>query len=218
MDSMGFFITFEGIEGCGKSTQVRLLSEALNLEGFPCIPTREPGGTYIGSKIREILLNPDHKGIAPQTELLLYAADRAQHIIELIKPALNDGKVVICDRFTDATVAYQGFGRRLDSSLINKLNEIASQGLRPGLTILLDCPVKIGIQRALERNSKNKDIKDDRFEQEAMEFHDMVRNGYLAIAKAEPERVKVVDATKDIQPMHGEIRGIVDAFLRNNRT
>ncbi|MBF8251018.1 MAG: tmk, partial [Deltaproteobacteria bacterium] len=126
--------------------------------------------------------------------------------------------VVICDRFTDATVAYQGFGRRLDSSLINRLNEIASQGLLPDLTILLDCNVKIGIQRAMERNSKNKDIRDDRFEQEAMEFHDMVRNGYLAIAKEEPERVKVVDATKDIQSMHGEIWGIVNAFLRNNRT
>jgi len=215
---MGFFITYEGIEGCGKSTQVRLLSEALSREGIPCTATREPGGTSIGSKIREILLNPDHKGIAPEAELLLYAADRAQHVIETIRPALNSGKVVICDRFTDATVAYQGFGRGLDASLISRLNEIASQGLKPGLTILLDCPAEIGIKRALERNSKNSHIRDDRFEQEAMEFHNMVRRGYLAIAKDEPQRVKVVDAQKDIQSMHGEIWGIVDAFLRNNRS
>ncbi len=215
---MGFFITFEGIEGCGKSTQVRLLSEALSREGIPCAATREPGGTPIGGKIREILLNPDHKGIVPEAELLLYAADRAQHVIETIRPALNSGKVVICDRFTDATVAYQGFGRGLDASLISRLNEIASQGLKPGLTVLLDCPAEIGIKRALERNSKNSHIRDDRFEQEAMEFHNMVRRGYLAIAKDEPQRVKVVDAQKEIQSMHGEIWGIVDAFLRNNRS
>lgn len=215
---MGLFITFEGIEGCGKSTQVRLLSEVLNGKGVPCTVTREPGGTSIGGKIREILLNPDHKGMAPEAELLLYAADRAQHVRELIRPALNEGKVVVCDRFTDATVAYQGFGRKLDESLINKLIEIASLGIKPDLTILLDCPVEIGIQRAMERNSKNRHVRDDRFEREAMEFHAMVRKGYLAIAKAEPERVKVVDATKDIQSMHSEIWGTVDAFLGNHRS
>lgn len=215
---MGLFITFEGIEGCGKSTQVRLLSEALNGKGIPCTVTREPGGTSIGGKIREILLNPDHKGMAPEAELLLYAADRAQHVRELIGPALDEGKVVVCDRFTDATVAYQGFGRKLDESLINKLIEIASLGIKPDLTILLDCPVEIGIGRAMERNSKNRHVRDDRFEREAMEFHEMVSKGYLAIAKAEPERVKVVDATKDIQSMHSEIWGIVDAFLGNHRS
>lgn len=214
---MGIFITFEGIEGCGKSTQVRLLSETLKGKGISFIVTREPGGTSIGSKIREIVLNPDHNGMAAETELLLYAADRAQHAIELIRPALNDGKVVICDRFTDATVAYQGYGRRLDSSLIQELNRIASLGVRPDLTVLLDCPVEIGIRRAVVRNAKNSHIRDDRFEREEMGFHDMVRNGYLAIAKEEPKRVIVVDAAKDIKSMHLEIWGIVDAFLRDNR-
>ena len=218
MDSMGFFITFEGIEGCGKSTQVRLLSALLKEGGTPCVVTREPGGTQIGAKIREILLNPDNTAMAPEAELLLYAADRAQHMREVIKPALDSGKIVVCDRFTDATMAYQGVGRGLDVALINELNRIASLGITPDLPLLLDCPAEIGIERALDRNSKNGHAKDDRFEREAMAFHQKVRDGYVGIAKAEPDRVKVVDAARDIQSMHGEIRGIVDAFLRNNRT
>lgn len=218
MDSMGFFITFEGIEGCGKSTQVRLLDGVLKEGGTPCVVTREPGGTPIGTKIREILLNPDNTAMAPEAELLLYAADRAQHMRELIKPALDSGNIVVCDRFTDATMAYQGIGRGLDMALIHELNRIASLGIRPDLTLLLDCPAETGIERAFDRNSKNGHARDDRFEREAMAFHQKVRDGYLGIAKAEPDRVKVVDATKDIQSMHGEIRGIVDAFLRNNRT
>jgi dTMP kinase len=202
---MGLFITLEGIEGCGKSTQVRLLSEALKERGLDCAITREPGGTPIGGKIREILLNPDHKGMAPEAELLLYAADRAQHVREVIKPSIDGGKVVICDRFTDATLAYQGFGRGLDMALINELNRIASLGIRPDLTLLLDCPVEMGIKRAVERNSKRGHIRDDRFEREALGFHRRVRDGYLAIAEKEPERVKVMDASRDVETVHREI-------------
>lgn len=206
---MGLFITFEGIEGCGKSTQVRLLSEALIGKGTPCIVTREPGGTSIGSRIRDILLNPDHKGMAPEAELLLYAADRAQHVREVIKPAIDNGNTVICDRFTDATLAYQGFGRRLDMPLIHELNRIASLGTRPDLTLLLDCPVETGIGRALERNSKKGHARDDRFEREAMTFHQKVRDGYLSIAKSEPDRFKIIDACRDVEAVHKEIWEIV---------
>lgn len=202
---MGLFITFEGIEGCGKSTQVRLLSEALNGKGIPCIATREPGGTSIGAKIRDILLDPDHKGMASEAELLLYAADRAQHVRELISPSINEGKVVICDRFMDATIAYQGFGRGLDMPLIHELNRIASLGIRPDLTLLLDCPAETGIGRALERNSRKGHARDDRFEREAMTFHQKVRDGYLSISQSEPERVKVIDACQDVDTVHNSI-------------
>lgn len=212
-NQMGFFITFEGIEGCGKSTQVRLLSESLKDAGISSLFTREPGGTLIGVRIREILLNPDNTGIAPEAELLLYAADRAQHVREVIKPALDAGKVVICDRFIDATTAYQGMGRGLDRSLINELNRIACLGIIPDLTLLLDCPVEIGIKRALERNSKKGPATDDRFEREAAAFHQKVRDGYLGIAGAEPERVKVVDACQDVATMRKAIWDIVKERL-----
>lgn len=213
---MGFFITFEGIEGCGKSTQVRLLTKAFEETGIHCIVTREPGGTSIGSKIRDILLNPDHKGMAAEAELLLYAADRAQHVREVIKPSIDNGKVVVCDRFADATLAYQGFGRGLDVATIHDLNRIASLGIRPDLTLLLDCPVETGIGRALERNSKNSHIKDDRFEREALAFHQKVREGYLSIAKSEPDRIKVIDACQDVETMQNEIWKVVNGMLKNN--
>lgn len=213
---MGFFITFEGIEGCGKSTQVRLLSKALEETGINCIVTREPGGTSIGSKIRDILLNPDHKGMSTEAELLLYAADRAQHVREVIKPSIDNGKVVVCDRFSDATLAYQGFGRGLDMATIRDLNLIASLGIRPDLTLLLDCPVEMGIGRALARNAKNSHIRDDRFEREALAFHQKVREGYLSIAKSEPDRIKVIDACQDVETMQSEIWEVVNEMLKNN--
>lgn len=209
MDSMGFFITFEGIEGCGKSTQVRLLSGILKEGGDSFVVTREPGGTPIGTKIREILLNPDNTGMAPEAELLLYAADRAQHVREVIKPALDSGKVVICDRFTDATMAYQGIGRGLDMALIHELNRIASLGIRPDMTLLLDCPAETGIERAFDRNSKNGHARDDRFEREAMAFHKKVRDGYLGIAKAEPDRVKIIDASQDVETVSKAVWGVI---------
>lgn len=212
---MVFFITFEGIEGCGKSTQVRLLSKALEETGIHSILTREPGGTSIGSKIRDILLNPDHKRMATEAELLLYAADRAQHVREVIKPSIDNGKVVVCDRFTDATLAYQGFGRGLDMVVIRDLNRIASLGIRPDLTLLLDCPIEIGIGRALERNSKNSHIRDDRFEREALAFHQKVREGYLTLAQAEPERIKVIDARNDVESVRKKIWVVVKKAMGN---
>ena len=216
VNTMGFFITFEGIEGCGKSTQVRLLTKALEETGIHCIVTREPGGTSIGSKIRDILLNPDHKGMAAEAELLLYAADRAQHVREGIKPSIDNGKVVVCDRFADATLAYQGFGRGLNMATIHDLNRIASLGIRPDLTLLLDCPVETGIGRALERNSNNSHIRDDRFEREALAFHRKVREGYLTLAQAEPERIKIVDARNDVESVRKEIWGIVKKAMSND--
>ncbi len=216
VNTMGFFITFEGIEGCGKSTQVRLLTKALEETGIHCIVTREPGGTSIGSKIRDILLNPDHKGMAAEAELLLYAADRAQHVREDIKPSIDNGKVVVCDRFADATLAYQGFGRGLNMATIHDLNRIASLGIRPDLTLLLDCPVETGIGRALERNSNNSHIRDDRFEREALAFHRKVREGYLTLAQAEPERIKIVDARNDVESVRKEIWGIVKKAMSND--
>lgn len=212
---MGFFITFEGIEGCGKSTQAKLLSKALEEAGIQCPVTREPGGTSIGSKIRDILLNPDHKGMATEAELLLYAADRAHHVREVIKPSIDNGKVVVCDRFSDATLAYQGFGRGLDMAVIRDLNSIASLGIRPDLTLLLDCPVEMGIGRALERNSKNSHIRDDRFEREALAFHQKVREGYLTLAQAEPERIKVIDARNDVESVRKEIWVVVKKAMGN---
>lgn len=210
---MAFFITFEGIEGCGKSTQVGLLSKALDENGYSCVVTREPGGTAIGKRVREVLLNPDHKGMAAEAELLLYAADRVQHVREVIRPALDNGKVVICDRFSDATLAYQGYGRGLDMALIHELNRIASLGIRPDLTLLLDCPVETGITRAIERNARNAHLKDDRFEQEAMAFHRKVRDGYLNLARTEPERFRVIDAHRDMESVRKAVLEAVSSRI-----
>ena len=165
------FITFEGIEGCGKTTQVDLLVKYLEEKKISCIKTLEPGGTDIGQAIRKVLLDSKNTHIAPLTELILYAADRAQHVNEIIKPALDQGKWVVCDRFYDATVAYQGFGRGMNMDLISFLNSLAAEGASPDLTILMDCPEDIGLTRALERN-RTQDLEDQgRFEKEKMEFH-----------------------------------------------
>ncbi len=189
----GKLITFEGIEGCGKSTQVGLVHRALSERGVSAILTREPGGTEIGSQIRRILLDPRHGSLTPVAELLLYAADRAQHIREKIVPALGQGKVLLCDRFTDATLAYQGYGRGLDPGLITKLNRIATGGCVPDRTILIDLPVKIGLDRANQRNRANGVTgTEGRFEEEEIAFHNRVREGYLSLAARDPERIRVV--------------------------
>jgi dTMP kinase len=187
------FITFEGIEGCGKTTQVELLSRLLESQGRPVLVTREPGGCAIADKIRAILLDADNHGLVPLAELFLYAAARAQHVAEVIRPALAAGKVVICDRFTDATLAYQGYGRALDLEMITTLNRCAAGELTPDLTILLDCPEKVGLERALARIQATKGAREERFEQESLRFHRAVRNGYLLLAAADPERFVVLD-------------------------
>lgn len=199
----GIFISFEGIEGTGKTTQARLLSERLVEKGYEVILTHEPGGTVIGNRIREILLHVDHMGMSYMTELLLYNADRAQHLNEKILPAVNDGKIVVTDRFTDSTIAYQGYGRGIDIELLKSIDLIAAGGIRPDLTILFDIDVETGLKRNREIN------KVDRLELEDIEFHKKVREGYLKIAEAEAERIKIVDASLPLKDVSEKVWEIV---------
>ena len=196
----GLFITFEGGDGCGKTTQIKLLDEYLKGKGYKTLLTREPGSIGLGEKVREILLNYDGE-VSPVCESFLFLADRAQHIEKIIKPALNDGIVILCDRHTDSSVAYQGYGRGLDVDRIKMLNNIATSGLKPDLTIVLDVDV--------ETSQKRVGSEKDRMESAGMEFFERVRQGYLEIAKQEPERVKVVDSTQTIEEIHKEILELV---------
>ena len=189
------FITFEGIEGCGKTTQIKRLAKNLNRHGIPLVTTLEPGGTAIGKKIRRILLDPLNKNITPLAELILYAADRTQHVEEVIKPSLDQGKWVICDRFIDATFAYQGSARGQDMKLILFLNKKATQGIKPDITFLLDCPVEVGLDRAIKRNKTVSHNGQDRFEKENLDFHLKVRSAYLELAHKDRKRFFVIDTT-----------------------
>jgi dTMP kinase len=201
---LSLFITFEGIEGCGKTTQIGLLTSFLKNIHRPFLLTREPGGTEVGEQIRQILLYSENVGIEPMAELYLYAAARVQHLCQVISPALRDGKVVICDRFADATLAYQGYGRGLDLSWIEEIHARTMENVKPDLTFLLDLPVQEGLRRALKRMEKHS-VKEDRFEKEALDFHRRVREGYLMLARREPQRIIVLDGTKDEQTLHREI-------------
>lgn len=196
----GLFITFEGGDGCGKTTQIKLLDEYLRNKGYKTLLTREPGSKGLGEKVREILLNYDGD-VSPVCESFLFLADRAQNVDCLIKPALKEGTIVICDRHTDSSVAYQGYGRGLDIDRIKKLNSIATSGLNPDLTIVLDVDV--------ETSQKRVGAEKDRMESAGIEFFERVRQGYLEIAKQEPDRVKVVDSTKTIEEIHKEILELV---------
>lgn len=216
------FITIEGGEGSGKTTQTKLLVKFLQDKGYDVFQTHEPGGTIIGKKIRNILLNPENVRITNLTELLLYQADRAQHIEEIIRPALKRGKdaaslsevvIVVCDRFYDATIAYQGFGRQLDKNLIEQMNALICGQIKPNLTIVLDIDAKEGLKRAIKRE---KESGVDRIELEKLEFHQRVRQGYLEIAKREPERVKIIDASKDIEDIYQDICCLVNEWLISN--
>ena len=198
--SKGLFITFEGGDGCGKTTQIKLLDEYLRNKGYKTLLTREPGSIGLGVKVREILLNYDGE-VSPVCESFLFLADRAQNVDCIIKPALEDGTIVICDRHTDSSVAYQGYGRGLDIDRINMLNNIATSGLKPDLTIVLDVDV--------ETSQKRVGAEKDRMESAGVEFFERVRQGFLEIAKQEPDRVKVVDSTKTIEEIHKEIVGLV---------
>jgi dTMP kinase len=203
----GKFISFEGIEGTGKSTQAKLLQQGLLGLGYEVILTEEPGGTLISLRIREILLSVDHTNMKPLTELLLYNAARAQHIEEVILPALNRGAVVITDRFTDSTFAYQGYGRGIDLDLLESIDKIATNGLRPDITVLLDLDVETGLKRNRRIN------KTDRLELEDVEFHERVRKGYHELAAKEPERIKVLDASVGIEELKIIIAGIIPDFI-----
>ena len=210
---MAPFITFEGIEGSGKTTQIRLLAEQLQQKNQQVLLTREPGGCQIADQIRGILLHPDNMAMVSRTELLLYAAARAQHIEEVVRPALTAGKIVLCDRFTDATLAYQGDGRGLERSLIIQLNQLAAGDCRPDLTLLFDLPVEIGLGRARQRETDLQDSSEGRFEREQLDFHQRIRDGYLTLATAEPQRFRVIDASRSREQMTKEISDIVAPFL-----
>lgn len=214
---MSFFVTFEGVEGSGKTTQIRRLKRYLKQKGIPCLVTREPGGTLIGEKVRRILLNRAHGEMTPLSELFLYEAARAQHVSQVIRPLMKKRGVILCDRFSDASVAYQGHGRKIDPRLVDLLNQVASKGVRPDLTFLLDCPSDMGLKRAVRRDRQKRSNRQDRFEREKIEFHHRVRRGYLSLAKAEPRRIKVIDTRDGEQKVFEEIRKIVDAMMRSKR-
>lgn len=196
----GLFITFEGTDGCGKTTQIEMLKDYFEKQGRTVLLTREPGAKGLGTKLREILLNYDGE-VSPVCESFLFLADRAQHVDTIIKPAVARGEIVLCDRHTDSTVAYQGYGRELDIEQIKMLNNIATSGLKPDLTFIFD----IDIDTAQKRVGKNK----DRMESAGIEFFKRVRNGYLEIAKQEPKRVKVLDGSKSIETIHNELLEIL---------
>ena len=210
---MGLFITFEGIEGCGKTTQIGHLTSFFKKNRHPFLLTREPGGTKVGEKIRRILLSSDNSGIEPMAELFLYIADRIQHYRQVIVPALREGKVVLCDRFADATTVYQGFGRGLDLAWIEEIHARSLENIKPDLTFLLDLTVEVGLKRAWRRLKKDQS-REDRFEKEAMDFHQRIREGYLTLARKEPARIIVLDGMKDEQTLHREIVSHLPDALR----
>ena len=202
----GYFITLEGPDGCGKTTQLEFLADYIRSTGREVLTTREPGGVAAAEKIRQLLLDPKLK-LAPRAETLLYLAARAEHIHEKIRPALNDGKVVICDRFTDSTLVYQGFVRGLDMDMLHQLSPLATDGLEPDLTLLLDgAPGKLLVRR-VERGVQ------DRFENEGLAFQVKVRAGFLLLAKQEPQRIKVVIGLRDIEEVRRDLEKIVAAAL-----
>ena len=202
---MGFFITFEGVEGCGKTTQIKLLAELLAARGISTVLTREPGGCKIADKIRAILLDAENSVLSPLAELMLYAAARAQHVTEVISPALEAGNIVLCDRFSDATVAYQSFGRGIDRHVIDNLNSHACQGVAPDLTVLVDCDAAVGLERARQRIDATSGPREERFELEALAFHHRVRSGYLYLAKEEPHRFVIINGTDTIEEIFAAI-------------
>lgn len=208
------FITFEGPEGSGKTTQLGLLVEYLTGRGRQCLVTREPGGTRLGAEIRKILLNPDSRGMAPLTELFLYEADRAEHLHRRIRPALEAGKVVVCDRFYDATVAYQGYGRGISLDFLHHLHRVLTGGLAPDLTLLLDLDPEVGLVRTWSQMQHGgRDPAEARFEAETLAFHRRVRDGYLALARSEPQRFRVVDAAREAGQVTADICAVLEEFI-----
>jgi len=200
----GLFITFEGADGCGKTTQMKLLADYLKTQGLEVVLTREPGGKGLGEKVREILLNYDGE-VSDRCESFLFLADRAQNIDIIVNPAVEQGKIVLCDRHIDSTVAYQGYGRGLDLDRIKMLNNLATNGKKPDLTIVFD----IDVETSMKRVGSEK----DRMESAGIEFYNKVRNGYLEIAKEEPERIKVVDACKTIEEVFEEVKEIIKNIM-----
>jgi dTMP kinase len=200
------FISFEGIEGSGKTTQIGYAAEFLKEQGVACLLTREPGGTPIGARVRSILLDPLSKGIDPLAELLLYMADRAQHLSEVVKTGIDAGKTVLCDRFFDATLVYQGYARGLDVAMIAGLHRQAFDDIHPDLTLLLDLPPEKGLKRAWRQiDSGGRSAGETRFEEEKIAFHEKVRQGYLTLAGHEPQRFVIIDASRDEEGVRAQI-------------
>jgi dTMP kinase len=209
---MSTFVTFEGPEGSGKTTQAKRLKKALEKRGLDVLLTREPGGTDIGDAIRDILLNPDHSHMDPLTELFLYEANRSQHVTEVIQPALDDDKIVLCDRYSDASLIYQGVARGIGTDTVHQLNELATRSLKPDLTIILDVNTKDGLDRA--RTDCNDFTEDgDRIEQESGNFHDSVREGYRKLAEDEPDRCVLLSKQQSIEETHESILNHVNRVL-----
>ena len=204
------FITFEGIDGCGKSTQLRMLASELRLRGREVVATREPGGTPLGTRVRQLVLDAEEQ-VDPLAELLLYAADRAQHVRTLVRPALDSGRVVLSDRYADATVAYQGAGRGFPDETITQLVGLATGGLMPGLTLIFDLPVEESQRRAALRSDRGH--KKDRLDAEDAAFHTRVRDAYLRIAASDAERVRVIDASGSVQETQSQVNRLVMPFL-----
>jgi len=203
----GKFITVEGIEGAGKTTCMQVVTEVIEHQGINAIHTREPGGTDLGEDLRSLLLGHKHTGMSDDAELLMMFAARAEHIAQKIQPALDDGKWVLCDRFTDATYAYQGYGRRIPLEKIAGLENWVQGELRPDLTLLMDLPVEVGMERAGKRSAP------DRFESEAWDFFERIRQGYLSIAAEQPSRVKVIDASQDLPGVQAQVRVAIEDFV-----
>ena len=203
----GKFITVEGIEGAGKTTCMQVVTEVIEHQGINAIHTREPGGTDLGEDLRSLLLGHKHTGMSDDAELLMMFAARAEHIAQKIQPALDDGKWVLCDRFTDATYAYQGYGRGIPLEKIAGLENWVQGELRPDLTLLMDLPVEVGMERAGKRSAP------DRFESEAWGFFERIRQGYLSIAAEQPSRVKVIDASQDLPDVQSQVKTAIEAFV-----
>jgi dTMP kinase len=208
----GTFITFEGIDGSGKSTQLRLLADFLEQSGCKLLLTREPGGTPVGLRLRAALLDA-HEEVDPLTELLVFAADRAQHVRRVLRPAIEAGQVVFSDRYADATAAYQGAGRGFSPELIAEIIELATEGLKPELTILFDLSVEDSTRRTRRRG--NGPQQGDRLDAETDEFHTRVRDAYLQLAQAEPERIKIVDTNQPVELTHERVKEIIVPFLQS---
>ena len=207
----GTFITLEGIDGSGKSTQLRLLSSFLRTSGCDIVVTREPGGTPLGQRLRAALLDAQEH-VDPLTELLVFAADRAQHVRRVVRPALERNRIVLSDRYADATRAYQGAGRGFSDQLVSELVELATEGLKPDLTLLFDLPIEQCMKRTSRRNGRH---KTDRLDAEDAEFHSRVRNAYLRFAADEPQRIRLIDSSGTVQETHEAVKQVLIPFLRS---
>lgn len=212
----GLFITIDGPDGSGKSTHAKMLCSHLSEKGFLTVHTHEPGGTGIAENIRRILLDPDNK-LSPAAELFLLEASRAQHVEDIIIPAVSRGKIVVCERFCDATIAYQGYGRGIDVKTIKGMNTVAAKGMVPDITIILDTDVRKSLKKAVAVSKDFKKGVPDRMEKENMAFHQRVRKGFLEIAKSEPGRVKVVEVRREISETQSEIRKRIDKVLEKKK-